>query len=711
MLRCDPRSAEVMAGRLCVTYLCFSDFKTAVSRRTEDQKVDLTTAFKERGPISIPAALGLRKDLHSIPYKFFGGQGKFKMPDIDYSKYLNIKTQDRRPSPDFKSKFALLEYVIEYRSWHTRWLQWSSEPSSHHFWGLVQPESLAFEFRPWGSNKRFGPSGCKGCPVPDSNDLEPKDLPSMGLVHWAAETGYLVIFDMVEPPIPIHEYLHHERHHDETLFVACRHGQDAVVEFLLACRTFDLSNLMAIVNACASGRAPILARLKEAQDKYLELTHRQSSPSAFDLRDFDPAVLYQAAKNGHEEVVESLLAWGCEADIGDTVTGLTSLQEAARNGYLKIVKALCKTPLRRHIDAPHKTTGMKALHYAAANGHGEVASLLVTYGFGCDDQNSLGETALIKASQNRHFALVKVLLQAGAEPLVRGGELCGLEDLYARHPFNLTQQGEPQPLAIHHAAANGHDMVLIVLPYSGLTCGRHGTNALHLAAWHGHSKAAQALLLRGANSESKDFSGMTALHYASCNGQNLVAKLLLENGSSVDSTEADGKTALHLAAENADIETIKLLVAHGAALTTKTLGPKGTPALHLAVLCANKDTVRTLVECGAPLEQQDIIGRTALDVALGHGKLAIVVALIKLGAKYISYLVSLRAISVDDSDMARIIVNELSTTALAEEQKKAAVVIKRLLEEAQRQEGDWNGNAIRVLAGWRAEWEAGSFDC
>lgn len=215
-LRCDFRSAEVMAGRVCVTYLCFSDFGTAVSRRDENKKPDLATAFKDYGPILIPAALGLGRHLHSIPYKFFGSQGKFKVPDIDFTKYLNVKTQDRRPSPDFKSKFSLLEYVIEYWSWHTRWLQWSSEPKSQQFWSLIQHESLPFEFRPWGPNQHFGPSGCKGCPVPDSNDLEPKDLPSMALVHWAAETGYLSVFDMVEPPLQ--EYLKHERHHDETLF-------------------------------------------------------------------------------------------------------------------------------------------------------------------------------------------------------------------------------------------------------------------------------------------------------------------------------------------------------------------------------------------------------------------------------------------------------------------------------------------------------------
>lgn len=48
-----------MAGMIRVTYLCFSDFSTAVSRIQDGKQFDLIAAFKGRGPVSIPAALGL----------------------------------------------------------------------------------------------------------------------------------------------------------------------------------------------------------------------------------------------------------------------------------------------------------------------------------------------------------------------------------------------------------------------------------------------------------------------------------------------------------------------------------------------------------------------------------------------------------------------------------------------------------------------------
>lgn len=209
--------------------------------------------------------------------------------------------------------------------------------------------------------------------------------------------------------------------------IACRHGQYAFVESLLACRTFDLSDGRAVTNACASGSASIVERILQAQEITSKLTRRPGSSSAFDLGNIGHVALHQAASNGHEKVVETLLASGAQADISDTVTGLTPLQAAAKNGHLQVVKALCTVPSQnmprgRGMDAPHETTGMKALHYGAENGHDEVVSFLVKHRSGCDDQNSLGETALIKASQNGHTLVAKVLLEAGADPLVRRGE-------------------------------------------------------------------------------------------------------------------------------------------------------------------------------------------------------------------------------------------------------------------------------------------------
>ena len=457
-LRCDPGSAERMAGRLCIIYLSFSDFETNVGFK---KRIDLTAAFKDRGPVSIPTALGLGKYLHKIPYKFFGSEKHFKMPDIDYSKYLIINSRDQRLPTEIKNKFSLLEYVVEHWGWHTRRV--SKSDGSEQLLNLIQHKVLPFEFRPWGPNQHFGPIGCKGCPVPDSDDFEPKDLASMAFLHWAAEIGHLSVFNMIEPPLQ--EYLEHERHHDETLLIACRHGQTAFVELLLGQRTFDLSDGRAIQIAFGSGHASTLDLLLKADMVQYALIHEPDT--SFRLIEVCAEGLHQAASNGQSDIVKTVLANYAYTDATDATTGLYL---AARNGHLQVVREYAFAGGLRYFDRPEEKTGTTALHYAAANGHEEVVIFLIKHGSGCDVRNVLGETALIKAAQNGHSNVTEVLLEMGADSLIRGGE-----------PYSFNLVPDPlikdsykelcEPAAIHHAARFGHDKVVTILsPINDLTC-------------------------------------------------------------------------------------------------------------------------------------------------------------------------------------------------------------------------------------------------
>ena len=711
--RCDPKSAEVLAGNLCIAYLCFSDFSTTVSRIRGDRKIDLAAAFKDRGPVSIPAALGLGKHFGSLPYMFFGNRNNFKMPDIDYSKYLNVSPRDLRPSPDFRKKFALLEYVIEHWPWHIRWLEPSSELRlTTRFWDLVQYGTLAFEFRPWGSNRHFGPYGCKGCPVPESDDLEPKDLQSMGLVHWAAETGHLKVFDIVKPSLQ--EYLKHERYHDETLLIACRHAQVEVVDLLLERRTFDLSDGRAIAAACISDSTLIFHNLLQAQKTKSGLKRRPDLSNSVG----GPRALYQAASNGHKDVVEALLAMKADPYISDTATGLTPLQIAAKNGHSEVVGAFftlppLSEPPGHGMDAPHELSGMKALHYAAEKGFNEIViDMVLKHGWDCEVQDSLDETPLIKAARNGQAVVVKTLLEGGADPFVQGGENYDVvSHAFILRPDDRARQMASRPTATHHAAANGHDNVIAVLPYSDLTCGVQAITAVHLGAAYGHPDAVYRLLSGGAGIEVPDLGGMTALHYASCNGHSAVVQLLLNKGCRLETRADVGLTALHMAACEARNEVIKILIAHGAAIDVKTLSlgdglsgtllVGGTP-LHLAAHYANADTIQTLVDCGAPLEEEDNLTWTALDNAIHLEKVANIVALIELGAKWLRYNALSLAFMWQTPKVAEILLSKISTSTM-EEQQLAGSIIDRLMDEEFGKRAV--GHLDHRVKEWKRVWE------
>ena len=709
--RCDPNSAEVLAGALCMTYLCFSDFGTALSRIRDDRKIDLAAAFKDRGPISILAALGLGKHFGSLPYKFFGSRNDFKMPEIDFSKYLDVGPRDRRPSPDFRKKFALLDYVIDHWPWHTRWLESDSRQATQ-FWDLVQHGTLAFEFRPWGSNQHFGQYGCKGCPVPESDDLDPKDLPSMGLLHWAAETGHLKVFDVIKPPLQ--EYLNHERYHDETLLIACRHGQAAVVDILLDRGTFDLSDGRAIIAACASGNALIFCRLMEAQETKSE---PRRSPDYF--KSVGPRALYQAASFGHKDVVEALLTMKAETSISDTITGLTPLQIAAKNGHSEVVGTFFTLPtpnarFSQGLDAPHEVSGMRALHYAAENGFNEIVTFMVLeHGWDCEVQDSLGGTPLIKAARNGKATVVKILLEGGADPSRRGGEnyTWAFPQLFSEL-YELKQDINVRPTAVHHAAVNGHQNVIAVLPYSDRTYGSQAVTALHLGAVYGHVDVVQTLLSKGADIGKQGLNGMTALHYASYNGHTAVVELLLNNGCGPDMQARGQLTALHMATYAARNEVIKLLIAHGAATGVKTLRDwgcntpspvKGSTPLHLAAYYAGAETIRTLISCGASLEDENELDYTALDLAILSKKSANVVALIELGADWSRKDVLYSAFTSTDFKIAEALLYKISTSILVEQSHAVRMTDDLMKDEAFTSKLD--DRTSQWIEQWIEEWK------
>ena len=699
--RCDHSSAEKMARLLCLTYLSFSDFETSVGFK---KRVDLMAAFKDRGPVSIPTALGLGKHLYRIPYKFFGSEKHFKLPDIDYSKYLITNSRNQRLPPEYKSKFALLEYVIEHWGWHTRWVSSKSEGWAQ-LMHIIQHKVLPFEFRPWGPNQHFGPIGCKGCPVPESDDLEPKELPSMGLLHWAAEIGHLNVFEMIEPPIQ--EYLKHERHHDETLLIACRHGQTAFVDILLGQREFDLFDGRAIQIAFGSGSASTLdLLLKENMVQYALIGNPDLSSH---LVEICTKGLQEAASNGHSDIVKTVLASYTYDDFTSATTGLYS---AAENGHLQVVREYAFAGGLKYFDRPEEKTGTTALQYAAANGHEEIVVFLVQHGSGCDVQNLLGETALIKAAQNGRSNVTKVLLEMGAYPLIRGGHPDSIGYLESDPQIKDTDEELGQPAAIHHAARFGHDNVVDILyPLGDLTCGTLKMNALHIGAAYGHHNVVQALLLKGAEIESRDASNMTALHYASRNGHSSVTRLLVDSGCEVNSVADGGYTALHLAAIAGEIETIKLLVARGAEVTAKLSDTllhedlRGDTPLHLATIRGNVDTVRALVECGPPLEGINSAGRTALDNAIRCGSLDIVLGLIELGAQWTHYRAFVEAANQDDRKILKELLSMLPTMT-SEEQEAAARRIGKVVQE----DNSWHRNpgSMRILRNWLAERESRS---
>src|SRR5262245_58726782 len=173
-----------------------------------------------------------------------------------------------------------------------------------------------------------------------------------------------------------------------------------------------------------------------------------------------------------------------------------------------------------------------------------------------DARSRTGESAILTAVYHRQKEIVNLLVARGAPmdlfEASAAGEIERVERLL---------DGDAAPINAHSA---------------------DGWTPLHLAAFFGHTKIAEALLANGADvsARSHNPNGNMPLHAALAGNHAFVAGLLLGGGADVNAPDAAGWRPLHLAAANNNLDAIKTLIAQGADVTAAN--GEGKTALSLA---------------------------------------------------------------------------------------------------------------------------------
>lgn len=153
-----------------------------------------------------------------------------------------------------------------------------------------------------------------------------------------------------------------------------------------------------------------------------------------------PARLVAAAEAGELETVRALLDAGADPNALDAEQR-GALSEAALEGHEVVARLLLERGANPNLADPYEFK--TPLMAAADAGHASIVCLLVAHGARVDDADDYGETALCRAASRGHVAVVRALLDAGADPR-KEGEL--------GTPCAVAAGRWPEVLALLHAA-------------------------------------------------------------------------------------------------------------------------------------------------------------------------------------------------------------------------------------------------------------------
>ena len=281
--------------------------------------------------------------------------------------------------------------------------------------------------------------------------------------------------------------------------------------------------------------------------------------------------IWTAAQTGNIEAVKQHLADGVDvnskSDIGRTpldvaiafkqplITDLLRKHGGKTRDELKAAESIVVAvelgnieAVKQHLNDGTEVnakggTGRTPLHWAAIEGHKEIAELLIAEGADVNAKTNDGKTPLDEA----------------INPFYNKTEIANLLHKHGgKHGTIHSTVGGGDVEAVKEFLAAGADVNVK---------DKRGLTPLHLAAISGHKEAVELLIAEGADVNAMRGGGGTPLSYAASWGHEEIVELLIANGADVNVKDAFSETPLDVATHpdnpNASAETAALLRKHG----------------------------------------------------------------------------------------------------------------------------------------------------
>lgn len=410
----------------------------------------------------------------------------------------------------------------------------------------------------------------------------------------------------------------------ESVMLAIEHGHSKIAltlyEMQPSCKAPEL-------HKAASGGFNELLR------DFLSFDPVKTSIDSYDA--FGYTSLHYAAKHGHSDTVNLLLAHGANAKLKSyDGARTTALHLAVRIANLDIIKTLIKSganatardssgynavtlsaeggfdELIRFFMADYVDVwmvqdsvlgGNTPLHLAAMYGHTSMCKFLVHQQADVKAVNANHETPLFLAVKRGFRGIVELLLESERQtqkesknPQAASSNEKESENKAGKGASanDRSQQNAQSPLQI--AAKLGNiDIINLLFKYDYCVTDEDVNKSLRLVAVEGHVKSAKALLSRTTATDPADSEGNTALHLASGHGHADLLHVFLDSGKFCnDLPNERGMTAMHLAAKEGHVRAVAAILKHKGSAEIKN--PNGDTPMHLAAAGGHVNVVKRL---------------------------------------------------------------------------------------------------------------------
>jgi ankyrin repeat protein len=343
--------------------------------------------------------------------------------------------------------------------------------------------------------------------------------------------------------------------------------------------------------------------------------------------------LLAAIKNGHQSIVELLVTHGANVNVwsrGETPILLAAKCEE-QNIY-QYLYPLVNTAIRLCADRDgeqllsstqkrrtrEQNRSVEKLISMATAGNLDEVRLSIEAGVEIDEFCALGHNALMAAAYYGHQPIVKLLLEAGADP-----------DLLSDGDDGLGYGMSALMFVASSFFASNRDIIAKMLISGGASVDRQsekGKTAIMYAAiaGSGYRACVEILIAAGSNLNLRDNRGHTVLTLVAAAENYPMFNLLLQAGASTDGLES---IQLIQAARTGHVDRVKSL------LSAKVdLNLDRGDAIGSAAAAGHTEIVKILIQAGANVNLSDRSGFTPLASAAYAGYGEIVRLLIDAGA-------------------------------------------------------------------------------